>query len=125
MTFEFRKISDVGTGHPVVARLGVQASEFTRWLDIEDARRKEVADLYVRILTERLLRCHQFREDLVIRVNNAVQTVQAEKDKRIREVPNVIAATNPWQIWPRCTIRAFEAGSTTTATSTERSCVRP
>ena len=33
--------------------------------------------------------------------------------------------TNVCQIWPRCTTRAFEAGSTTTATSTERSCVRP
>jgi len=35
------------------------------------------------------------------------------------------AATNPWPIWPRCTIRVSAAGSPTTVTSTRRSCVRP
>jgi hypothetical protein len=31
----------------------------------------------------------------------------------------------PCRIWPRRTIRTLKAGLTTTATSTERSCVRP
>jgi hypothetical protein len=39
MDFEIRKISDVGVGHPVVARLGVQASDLITWIDIEDAKR--------------------------------------------------------------------------------------
>jgi group II intron reverse transcriptase/maturase len=32
---------------------------------------------------------------------------------------------SPCRSWPRCTTRAFKAGSTTTATSIGRSCVRP
>jgi hypothetical protein len=93
MAFEIRKINDVGVGHPVVARLGVQASDLIAWIDIEDAKRKEIAELYARTLTERLLRCHQLRNDLVDRANEAVETVRSkspQNDKRIREVPHVI-----------------------------------
>ncbi len=82
MAFEIRKISDVGVGHPVVARLGVQAVELIKWTDIEDTKRKEITELYVRTLTDRLLRCHQFRNDLVNRANEAIDTVQPpQKDK--------------------------------------------
>ncbi len=91
MAFEIRKINDVGVGHPVVARLGVQASDLAPWIDIEDAKRKEVAELFARTLTERLLRCHQFRNDLVNRANEAIEKVPPpQNDKRVREVPNVI-----------------------------------
>jgi hypothetical protein len=41
MALEFRKIGDVGVNHPVVARLGVQASDLIQWVDIEDGKRKE------------------------------------------------------------------------------------
>jgi uncharacterized protein (DUF433 family) len=90
MAFEIRKINDVGVGHPVVARLGVQSSDLIPWIDIEDAKRKEIAELYVRTLTDRLLQCHRFRDDLVKRTNDAVKAVQPQKDKRAREVPHVI-----------------------------------
>jgi hypothetical protein len=49
MGFEIRKINDVGVSHPVVARLGVQASGLIPWIDIEDAKRKEIAELYARM----------------------------------------------------------------------------
>jgi hypothetical protein len=39
--------------------------------------------------------------------------------------PFIITVTNLWKIWPRRTTRTFKAGSTTTATSTGRNCVRP
>jgi hypothetical protein len=91
MAFEIRKISDVGVGHPVVARLGVQASDLITWIDIEDAKRKELAEVYARTLKERLLRCHRFRDDLVKLINASVETKRPpQNDKRIREVPHVI-----------------------------------
>ncbi len=37
----------------------------------------------------------------------------------------ISAVTSPCKTWPTCTIRALEAGSTTTATSIARSCGRP
>jgi hypothetical protein len=91
MDFEIRKISDVGVGHPVVARLGVQASDLITWIDIEDAKRKEIVGLYARTLTERLLRCHQFREELVQKANSSIEAKQAlQNHERIREVPHIV-----------------------------------
>jgi hypothetical protein len=90
MAFEIRKINDVGVGHPVVARLGVQSSELIPWIDLDDAKRKEIAELYARTLTDRLLRCHKFRDDLVNRANEAGEAIQAQRDKRVREIPHVI-----------------------------------
>ncbi|MGO9048178.1 MAG: hypothetical protein ACLQFW_15035 [Xanthobacteraceae bacterium] len=90
MAFEIRKINDVGVGHPVVARLGVQAGDLIPWIDIEEAKRKEIAELYGRTLTDRLLRCRKFRDDLVNRANEAAESVKPQKDKRVREVPHVI-----------------------------------
>jgi hypothetical protein len=89
--FEIRKINNVGVGHPVVARLGVQASDLIAWMDIEDAKRKEIASLYAITLTQRLLRCYQLRNDLAKLVNAAVEAVPPPQgDKRIREVPHVV-----------------------------------
>ncbi len=42
-----------------------------------------------------------------------------------KALTSIITATNPCKIWLRPTTRTFKAGSTTTATSTGRSCVRP
>ena len=39
--------------------------------------------------------------------------------------PFIITVANLCKIWPRRTTRTFKAGSTTTATSTGRNCVRP
>jgi hypothetical protein len=89
MAFEIRKINDVGVGHPVVARLGVQASELIPWIDLDDAKRKEIGELYARTLTDRLLRCHKFRDDLVNRANEAAEAMQPQRDTRVREVPHV------------------------------------
>lgn len=91
MTFEIRKVSNVGTAHPVVARLGVQASDLINWIEIEESKRNEIAELYVCTLKDRLLRCHQFRDDLVAKVNSAVEAQPVvQSDKRIREVPHIV-----------------------------------
>lgn len=90
MAFEIRKISDVGVSHPVVARLGLQASDLIKWIHIEDAKRKKILELYARTLIERLLRCHQFRDDLVKRANEASEAIKPQSDRRIRDVPHVI-----------------------------------
>jgi hypothetical protein len=62
-----------------------------RWADIGDSKRREIIDLYVRKLTERLLRCHQLRDDLVSRIGSTIESQRSpQSDKRAREVPNVI-----------------------------------
>jgi len=90
MAFEFRKISDVGTSHPVVARLGSQTVEVLNWLDTDKANKNAIVELYLEILTQRLLRCHKIRNDLVDKVDDALHKYAEQKDARTREVPHVI-----------------------------------
>ena len=64
MSFEIRKISDVGARHPVVARLGLQTSEFLNWLGLDQSKRDAISTLYVMTLKDRLLHCHEIRDGL-------------------------------------------------------------
>ena len=62
MVFEIRKISNIGTSHPLVARLGAQTSELINWLDIDKAGHDAIGELYAITLQQRLLRCHEVRD---------------------------------------------------------------
>jgi len=63
MPFEFRKISDVGSNHPVVARLAAQTAEVLKWMNVEKGAKDAIGALYVHKLTSRLLRCHKIRDE--------------------------------------------------------------
>jgi hypothetical protein len=90
MDLEIRKISDFGTSHVVVARLGVQSSDFINWLEIEKPARDAVTHLYVYTLTQRLLRCHDYHNGLIQRINSAFENMAPRNSPRVREVPHVI-----------------------------------
>lgn len=72
MPFEFRKISDVGTSHPVVARLAAQTAEVLKWMNIDKGAHDAIMKLYVDTLTQRLLRCHKIRDDLANKLNDGL-----------------------------------------------------
>jgi len=90
VSFEIRKISDVGVSHPVVARLSVQMSELLGWAGLEKAKQDAVSGLYVHTLTTRLLRCHKSRDEIARLINESVNSIMRQNDPRIREVPHVI-----------------------------------
>lgn len=89
MPFEFRKISNVGASHPVMARLGVQSGQILKWLDAKEEVRDELVSLYALTLTERLLRCHEHRATLQSRLDESVAAIRPQKDPRVREAPHV------------------------------------
>ncbi|WP_336489974.1 hypothetical protein [Methylobacterium nigriterrae] len=89
MPFEFRKLANVGTRHPVMARLSLQSGELLKWLDVEAEVRDEIGKLYMLSLTEHLLRCHEHRDTLFERLAKSVEEVGQHKDPRVREVPHV------------------------------------
>lgn len=90
MSFEIRKISDVGVSHPVVARLSVQTSELINWAGLEKAKQDAVSSLYIHTLTWRLLRCHKSRDEIARLMTESVNGIKQHKDPRIREVPHVV-----------------------------------
>jgi aspartyl-tRNA(Asn)/glutamyl-tRNA(Gln) amidotransferase subunit B len=90
MTYEIRKISDVGVGHPVVARLGPQTSELANWLNLDQAKKLQISHLYAVVLTQRLLECHKTRDLLVQRMLESVEKASKQHGNQVREVPHII-----------------------------------
>jgi aspartyl-tRNA(Asn)/glutamyl-tRNA(Gln) amidotransferase subunit B len=90
MTYEIRQISDVGTGHPVVARLGPQTSDLSSWLDVDKTKRDQLDHLYVMTLSQRLLECHKVRNILYEKMVAAVEGLPKQQGGRIRPVPHII-----------------------------------
>jgi hypothetical protein len=92
MHFETRKISDVGTRNPILARLAVQTTELIKFLEATEQQREAVVDLYINTLTSRLVRCERQKDNLVRKLLEADELIEREKQKaaRIRSVPHVI-----------------------------------
>jgi hypothetical protein len=40
MVFEFHKVSNFGTTHPVVARLGIQSNDLVGFINVDELRRE-------------------------------------------------------------------------------------
>jgi hypothetical protein len=92
MPFEIRKISDVGTRNPIVARLAVQTIELIKFLNVTEEQRELVKVLYLETLKSRLIRCERKKDDLVRKLIEANELIEREKhsDARIKSVPHVI-----------------------------------
>jgi len=90
LSFEIRKISDVGAAHPVVARLGMQTAELLGWSGLEKDAQDDISSLYIHTLTWRLLRCYKCRNEIVRLANESVATGTKQNNPNIREVPHVI-----------------------------------
>jgi hypothetical protein len=91
MPFEIRKISDVGTTNPIVARLAVQTFDLVQWLKAESGQREEITHLYLNALKPRLIRCEKFKNELVTKIVECDRSIELQKlqDPRIRQVPHI------------------------------------
>jgi hypothetical protein len=61
---------DEGTRNPIVARLGLQATDLLQWLDVSEEKRGEIAALYVRNLIEKLLACSRRGNEIRNQLNS-------------------------------------------------------
>jgi hypothetical protein len=90
MAFEIRKISDVGVGHPVVARLSVQMTELMQWAGLDKTKEEAVKQLYIHTLTWRLVRCHKLRDEIKRKRDDGLAGIKPQQNPQIQEVPHVI-----------------------------------
>lgn len=90
MAFQIQKISDVGTSHPAVARLGVQTGNLSKWLGVEKQQSEEIVGLYIRTLSRRLVRCFEFRDSLLQRLKTDADRVNATPRQPMPEIPYVV-----------------------------------
>jgi len=90
VSFEIRKISDVGTSHPVVARLILQTTEVLSWAGSEKAKQDAIKTLYIHALTPKLLNCHKSRDEILRLAKESLANIKKQNNPHIREVPHVI-----------------------------------
>lgn len=64
MTWTVTKVSDVGVGHPVIARLVLQTMELMKFTTISEKDRKEIGQLYFDELQPVLIECHRLRDEI-------------------------------------------------------------
>jgi hypothetical protein len=88
MVFEFHKVSNFGTTHPVVARLGIQSNDLVGFINVDELRRDAIKKFYFDLM-QRLLRCHEIRDGLMNGIREEVEKV-TKQEHQIREVPQVV-----------------------------------
>ncbi|MER8857409.1 hypothetical protein NKI09_07095 [Mesorhizobium sp. M0757] len=74
--FRVQRISNIGSTHPVVARLGVQVSRLEQWIGLDEKPKQELVTLYAKTLTMRLLRCDELRGQIVERLEGDIARVE-------------------------------------------------
>lgn len=89
MTFEFKKVSNYGTKHPVVARLKLQTHELLQWADLTKEQCVDVFEIYCG-MADRLLKCHEAYERLLTARDKSVAALEPTSDARAKTAPHVI-----------------------------------
>jgi len=91
MSFDFRKIANVGTRNQIVARLGVQTAELIQFLVRPEAEREAIKSLYMFTLLDRLVRCERRRDELAAQLRECDDTINKQAVAgRARQVPYVV-----------------------------------
>ncbi|MFA9396357.1 MAG: hypothetical protein ACERJ1_16835 [Halodesulfovibrio sp.] len=88
--FEFRKVANVGTSHPVVARLVIQSVELLQWADIEKEKIEQVKSICFELQTP-LLNCYEAYDRLIKAREEALSYEGARGDRRVLNVPHIPA----------------------------------
>jgi len=57
MGFILKKVSDVGTSNPIVARLSLQFSELIKFYNLDDSKKELITELLTGDIQKRLLSC--------------------------------------------------------------------
>ena len=82
MTYRFQKISDVGTKHPVMARLVLQTFDLVQASMLSEEERQKVAGIAMEIPPS-LVECFQIREGIVTDLETAIASMRPDADNRV------------------------------------------
>ena len=82
MTYRIQKIADVGTKHPVIARLILQTIAILEASTLNDEERKKVAGIAMELQSS-LVECFQIREGIVADLEAAIASMRPDADNRV------------------------------------------
>jgi hypothetical protein len=83
------KVSNYGTRHPVVARLGVQTYELLKWADLSEEKKDQVYLIYDG-LKNRLLKCHEAYARLHKAFTDTMEEEIFNDDGTLKRYPHLI-----------------------------------
>jgi hypothetical protein len=89
MAFVFKKISNYGTAHPIMARLSYQPSQLIKWAALPEDKRQAVLAVYMR-LGERLIKCQQIFEHLQEQFTATLKECEPKPGTKPTRIPHVI-----------------------------------
>jgi hypothetical protein len=92
MAFQFKKISNAGASHPIVARLGLQTMDMIRAASLDEDKKEKITSLYVIKLTQRLLKCEEAFKVIQTKIHDDTERVRENisRDSKSFEVPFIV-----------------------------------
>jgi hypothetical protein len=91
MLFEGRKVSDVGSSNPIVARLAIQTSQLLQAFPLTEENKQAIFAIYGIKVQERLVACDGIRSHVEACYNQALgQDLVFQAQGRAVTVPHII-----------------------------------
>lgn len=78
MSFEIKKLSDVGTSNPIIARLSMQTNDLVKMYPLTDKQKEEIFGLFGMKVRDRLVSCFKILSKLQDELNKVNQTDKNE-----------------------------------------------
>ncbi|SFL99518.1 hypothetical protein [Halanaerobium salsuginis] len=95
MSFELRKIEDVGTSNPIVARLSIQTNQILNSFPIEKQKKQEIINVLGNKVQKKLIFCFKiyryiFEEAQYIKKDISENGLNEQANGRVINVPTII-----------------------------------
>jgi hypothetical protein len=78
MDFEIKKLSDVGTSNPIIARLSMQTNDLVKMFPLTDKQKEDIFGLFGMKVSDRLVSCYKILSKLQDELNKVNQTDNSE-----------------------------------------------
>lgn len=79
--FKFTKISDVGTSHPVIARLQIQTTELLKFSNLSQEKKDEIFGIILESMHKRLLKCHKIKDNIYQKTLSTIKDTENKPDQ--------------------------------------------
>jgi hypothetical protein len=95
MGFIIKKISDVGSGNPIVARLSLQFGNILNFYELDDDVKESIKTVLYSDIQKRLVSCDKIAKEITSEIEAAISTLEQEGIKtqssgRVIESPHII-----------------------------------
>jgi hypothetical protein len=95
MAWKIQKISDYGTGNPIVARLSIQTKELLPFYNLSDKQMEQIGDLFFANLQPKLVTCSRIKEQLTREVRGHQRGIdefglEFQSQGRVYTLPSIL-----------------------------------